>query len=47
MSGKQLVKEHFLLITGSSVTPYGETPSDSHLAVLHRHLIKGVRENLF
>jgi hypothetical protein len=47
MSGKQLVKEHFLLITGSSVTPYRETPSDSHLAVLHGHLMKGARENLF
>lgn len=47
MSGKQLLKEHFLLITGSSVTPYGETPSDSHLAVLHGHLMKGVKENLF
>jgi hypothetical protein len=47
MSARPLLREHFLLITGSSVTLYGEPPSDSHLAVLDGHLRKGVKENLF
>jgi hypothetical protein len=36
-----------LLITGSSVTPSGETPDDSYLAWMDGNLRKGVKENLF
>jgi hypothetical protein len=47
MSARPLLREHFLLITGSSVTPYGEPPSDGYLAWLDGNLRKGVKENLF